>query len=86
MFGINLEPFLATIEIYIGDTLSESKQLQAPVFVLQQQYVSLVQQIANDTRPMKVCMYIDKEIYDDNNNFIRKFKNGVEFENKLYGG
>lgn len=51
MMGDTIE---ATLEIYLGNQLIQSQQLQAPEMILKMQLMNLVQDLANDTRPMKM--------------------------------
>ena len=81
-FNFNIEMIEAILEVYIGETLAESQQLQAPQFVVEQQFKQLMTQIMDDTRPMKIRLCRDEPIYDEMNNYIRTLQNYVEYENK----
>ena len=74
--------FDAKIEIYVGDSLVQSDNLQAPQIVIEQNYLRLVQQIVADkSRPMSIKLSVAKDIYDDNDNYVRTLWNSVESYN-----
>ena len=71
--------FDAKIEIYVGDSLVQSDNLQAPQIMIEQNYLRLVQQIVTDkSRPMSIKLSVKKDIYDDNDNYLRTMWNSVE--------
>lgn len=84
MFNFNFDQifgsvFDAKIEIYVGDQLVQSNNLQAPQIVIEQNYISLVQQIISDkSRPMSVKLLVSEDIYDDTGKFVRTLWNSVE--------
>jgi hypothetical protein len=74
--------FDAKIEIYVGEQLVQSDNLQAPQIVIEQNYLRLVQQIVADkSRPMSIKLSVAKDIYDDNDNYVRTLWNSVESYN-----
>ena len=76
MFG---DVYDAKIEVYIGDQLVQSDSLQAPQIILEQNYLRLVQQIVTDkSRPMSIKLSVKKDVYDDNDNYLRTMWNSVE--------
>lgn len=91
MFNFNFDQifgsvFDAKIEIYIGDQLVQSDNLQAPSIVIQQNYLNLLNQILVDkSRPMCLKLSVAKDIYDDNDNYVRTIWNSVESYNYKKG-
>ena len=76
MFG---DVYDAKIEVYIGDQLVQSDNLQAPQFVIEQNYLRLLQSIiADKSRPMSIKLLVAQDIYDDNDNYLRTVWNSVE--------
>ena len=76
MFG---DVYDAKIEVYIGDQLVQSDNLQAPQFVIEQNYLRLLQSIVADkSRPMSIKLLVAQDIYDDNDNYLRTVWNSVE--------
>ena len=83
MFNFNFDQifgstFDAKIEIYIGDQLVQSDNLQAPSIVIQQNYLNLSNQIINESQPMSVKLLVAKDVYDDDDNYVRTIWNSVE--------
>lgn len=78
LFG---DTFDAKLEIYLGDKLVQSDNLQAPSIIIQQNYLGLVQQIIQNTQPMSVKLSVKEDIYDDNDNYVRNLWNSVESYN-----
>ena len=76
MFG---DVYDAKIELYIGDQLVQSDNLQAPQFVIEQNYLRLLQSIiADKSRPMSIKLLVAQDVYDDNDNYLRTVWNSVE--------
>lgn len=82
-FDSLFESFDAKIDIYIGDKLVQSDNLQAPSMVIQQNYLQLLQQIIDNPQPMSVKLSVAKDIYDDNDNYVRTLWNSVESYNYI---
>jgi len=78
LFG---ESFDAKLEIYLGDKLVQSNNIQAPSMIIQQNYLGLLQQILQEPSPMSVKLLVAKDIYDDNDNYVRTLWNSVESYN-----
>ena len=71
--------FDAKIEIYVGEQLVQSDNLQAPQIMIEQNYLNLLQQIiADKSRPMSIKLSVKQDIYDDNDNYLRTMWNSVE--------
>lgn len=68
MFGLS---DTVIIEIYIGNQLVQSQQMTAPRPFLEMQFLRLVQEIQQQSQPMKVIMK-RKEIIWDNFEQIQK--------------
>ena len=82
MFGFNFESASATIEVYIGNELVSSQHMQAPQFMLEQQYLSAVSQLAEDkSRPMSVKMIVPYEFYCQVDKKMKRLDNCVEYSN-----
>ena len=88
MFNFNFDQifgsvFDAKIEIYVGDKLVQTDNLQAPSIVIQQNYLNLLNQIINEQQPMSIKLSVAKDIYDDNDNYVRTIWNSVESYNYI---
>ena len=86
MFNFNFDQIFgeiydSKIEIYVGDKLIQSDNLQAPSIVIQQNYLGLLNQIINEPQPMSVKLLVAKDVYDDNDNYVRTLWNSVESYN-----
>lgn len=86
MFGFNFnsifgEVYDAKIEVYVGDSVVQTDNLQAPSIIIEQNYLGLLQQIIKESQPMSVKLLVAKDIYDDNDNYVRTIWNSVESYN-----
>lgn len=79
-FGFS-EPIAVTLEQYIGNALAHSQQLSAPPEILQAQFMQLVQQIANQSQPMKIRMVRYEEVWNQFDQEWKKLELDVEFKN-----
>ena len=68
MFGLS---YTVIIEIYIGNQLIQSQQMNVPRPFLEMQFLRIVQEIQQQSQPMKVIMK-RKEIIWDNFEQIQK--------------
>lgn len=68
MFGLS---YTVVIEIYIGNQLVQSQQMTTPRPFLEMQFLRLIQEIQQQSQPMKVIMK-RKEIIWDNFDQIQK--------------
>lgn len=68
MFGLS---YTVVIEIYIGNQLVQSQQMTTPRPFLEMQFFRLIQEIQQQSQPMKVIMK-RKEIIWDNFKQIQK--------------
>lgn len=68
MFGLS---YTVVIEIYIGNQLVQSQQMTTPRPFLEMQFLRLIQEIQQQSQPMKVIMK-RKEIIWDNFEQIQK--------------
>lgn len=86
MFGFNFDSIFgdvydAKIEVYVGDSVVQTDNLQAPSIIIEQNYLGLLQQIIKESQPMSVKLLVAKDIYDDNDNYVRTIWNSVESYN-----
>lgn len=79
-FGFS-QPQTVTLEQYIGNALVRSQQLSAPPEFLQAQFMQLVQQVANQPQPMKICMIRWEEVWDKFEVKWKKLELDMEFKN-----
>lgn len=70
-----------TYEIYIGDQLVNRETIQAPFMIHKSQYLNLIQQVANDNRPMKFKIIKQEIIYDEFEQKQKILNNYIEFSN-----
>lgn len=86
MFNINinsgLDVYEVTTEIYLNDDLVQRQTIQAPHIIHKSQYLNLIQQIANDKRPMKFRMIKPDIIWDQFEQKQKVLNNYIEFSNK----
>ena len=60
MFGLS---YTVVIEIYIGNQLIQSQQMTAPRPILEMQFLRIVQEIQQQSQPMKAIMKRKEIIY-----------------------
>jgi hypothetical protein len=68
---------LCRIDIQIGNTVVQRFEL--PIFIAQAQFIQLVAQIKQDSRPMRVTCFRDEQIEEG-----KTITNSLSFENKAY--
>lgn len=81
-FGFG-ETYQVIIETYIGNQCIQRQQLEAPEQMLKMQFMGLMQQIAQDNRPMKCKMILYDVIWDNIEKKQKVLENYVEFKNRL---
>lgn len=81
-FGFG-ETYSVIIETYLGTQCIQRQSLNAPEQVLKLQFMSLMQQIAQEDRPMKCKMIVPDIIWDNIEKEQKVLENYVEFRNKL---
>lgn len=81
MFGFNIEMNNVILEVYIGNQLVKRQQMQAPKEMLIATYMSFVQQLADDSRPMKVKMSRQEYIWDRFEKKEKPLTYEIEFRN-----
>ena len=79
---INFDISEMIYEIYIGDQLVNRETIQAPFMIHKSQYLNLIQQVANDTRPMKFKIIKQEIIWDEFEQKQKILNNYIEFSNK----
>lgn len=79
-FGFS-EPLTVTLEQYIGNALVHSQQLSAPPEFLQAQFMQLVQQIANQSQPMKIRMVRWEDVWSQIDQEWKRLELDVVFQN-----
>lgn len=84
-FGFE-ETYSVIIETYIGNQCVQRQSLNAPESILKAQFMGLIQQIAQENRPMRVKMIVPEVIWDDIEKKQKVMNNYVEFKNKLMEG
>lgn len=76
------EFYTVTFEMYIEDKLVNKQQMQAPEQILIMQFLNTAQELAQDSRPIKIKMIAPTVIWDEFNKKERTLENGLEFMNK----
>ena len=79
-FGFS-KPLTITLEQYIGNALVQSQHLSAPPEILQAQFLQLVQQVASQSQPMKLCMIRWEDVWNQFDGEWKKLELSVEFKN-----
>lgn len=79
-FGFS-EPTEVLLEQYIGNALVRSQQFSAPPEILQAQFMQLVQQVANQSQPMKIRMVRWEDVWSQFDKEWKKLELDVVFQN-----
>ena len=80
--GFNMfDTYEVTFEIYIEDKLVNKQTMQAPKEIIMANFIQTVNQIASDSRPMKIRMSRPEVIWDNFENKQRVLENEVIFGN-----
>lgn len=80
-FNFDYESIDAMVEQYIGNELVNSQRIQAPMQMLQMQFLQMVQQIARLKQPMKVRMIIPYQVWSQYDKEMKILNNYIEFQN-----
>ena len=75
--------FVCTFEIENGQQI-QKQTIQAPRIMLEQQFLSYVQQAANTSHPVRIKMSRKAPVYDNFNDKWIDRENSIEFMNKAY--
>lgn len=75
--------FVCTFEIENGQQ-TQDQTIQAPRIMLEQQFLSYVQQAANASHPARIKMSRKVPVYDSFCNKWIERENSIEFMNKAY--
>lgn len=79
-FGFS-EPMEVLLEQYIGNTLVQSQQLSAPPEILQPQFLQLVEQVANQSQPIKIRMGRWEDVWNQIDQEWKRLELDVMFQN-----
>lgn len=79
-FGFS-ESLTVTLEQYIGNALVHSQQLSAPPEFLQAQFMQLIQQVANQSQPMKIRMVRWEDVWNQIDQEWKKLELDIVFQN-----
>lgn len=80
--GFNMfDTYEVTFEIYIEDKLVNKQTMQAPKEIIMANFIQTVNQIASDSRPMKIRMSRPEVIWDNFENKQRVLENEAVFGN-----
>jgi hypothetical protein len=71
----------ATFEIYAEDNLINKQAMQAPKEILMANFMQIVNQIGNDSRPMKIKMIKPTIIWDRFEEKEKTLDTNAEFKN-----
>lgn len=80
-----MEIHKCTFEIKLGNEIIKKETMEAPIMFIQNQAISLIENLAKDDRPLKVKFYTNQNI--DMSGFKeedRTIINSVEFANNTY--
>lgn len=80
-FNFDYELTDAMVEQYIGNELVNSQRIQAPMQMLQMQFMQLVQQIARQKQPMKVKLITPYQVWSQYDKEMKVLNNYIEFQN-----
>lgn len=76
-----LEMYEATFEVYLEDKIIHNQKQQAPKEMLMVQFAQLLQQVAQDKRPMKLKMTVPQVIWDSFEGKTKTLYNDTTFSN-----
>ena len=79
-FGLS-KPMEVLLEQYIGNACVLRQQLSAPPEILQTQFMQLVQQVASQSRPMKIRMVRWEDVWNQIDGEWKRLELDVEFQN-----
>ena len=71
-------------DIYQGTQLIESTTQTLPEAFAKQNFIGIIQQLANANVPMKAEMHVKYDIFDDNDKYVKTLDNYIEYKNNLY--
>ena len=80
--GMDMGIHEAILEVYLGDKLIQKQSMSAPHMILKSQFMNLVEQVANDDRPIRIKMIKPETIFDQFEQKNKVLYNYVEFNNK----
>ena len=75
------EPMEVLLEQYIGNACVSRSKLSTPPEILQAQFMQLVQQVANQSQPMKIRMVRWEDVWDKFEGEWKKLELDIEFKN-----
>ena len=81
MFSSVFETYEVVLETYIEDKLVNKQTMQAPKEFIMIQFVQLMEQVKNDSRPLKIRMTRPEVIWDSFENKQKVLTNEVAFSN-----
>lgn len=79
-FGFS-ESMDVLLEQYIGNTCVSRQQLSAPPEILQAQFMQLVEQVASQSKPMKIRMVRWEDVWNQIDGEWKKIECYIEFKN-----
>lgn len=79
-FGLS-EPMEVLLEQYIGNACVSRQQLSAPPEILQAQLISLIQQVVNQSQPMKIRMVRWEDVWSQIDQEWKRLELEVVFQN-----
>jgi hypothetical protein len=85
MININMDDMFemheVIIEVYVGDTLTNRRQMTAPKEMLMANFIQTAKQMKNDSRPLKFKMIVPHVIWDEFEKKQKVLNNGIELSN-----
>lgn len=79
-FGLS-EPLTITLEQYIGNACVSRQQISAPPEILQAEFMQLVEQVANQSQPMKIRMVGCEDVWSQIDQKWKRLELDVVFQN-----
>ena len=84
-FSFNEEVPRWTIEVYVGNAMTQQRTIQAPDQIMVMQYISMVNEVSQAPQPMKIILYGTKQIQSSLNEWINRPAR-LEFYNNKWDG
>ena len=86
MFGFSFNTDINNymIQVKLGNEILKTQTISAPDIIVQQNFIELCQQVKQDSRPLKIKIFYNDEIFDEYDNSTKKIENSIEYTNQAY--
>lgn len=84
-FNFGIDTYEVIFEVYVGNQLTNRQKMKAPKEMIMMNFLQTVEQIKNDTTPIKIKMIKNDFIWDKFENKQKTIENYIEFTNNTMG-